>query len=75
MDVRRALVAVLRAPKRFLDWVYTDTGRTRPPVSEVIAQVDSFGAGIATSRELQEAADARGRHAAAALEKDEDPQP
>lgn len=73
MDVRRAALAVLRAPKRFLDWVYTDTGRTRPPASEVNAHVGSFGAGIATSRELQETADARGRHIAAALDKDDDP--
>ena len=75
MDIRRVLIAALKAPKRFLDWVYTDTGRTRPKAGDVAAHVDAFGSGIATSRELQEAADARRRHVVAALDKDEDPKP
>jgi len=75
MDVRRAVIAILRAPKRFIDWVYTDTGRTRPPVSDVFAQIDSFGSGIVTARELQEAKDAQGRHIVAALDENEVPRP
>ena len=72
MDVLGVVRRIAFAPKRFLDWVYTDRGRTRPGLGEQNAQLESLGAGVATTQRNAEAADARGRHTAAALGEDRD---
>lgn len=66
------LAKIIKAPKRFLDWVYTDTGRTRPGRSEMHAHLDSFGTGIATSREIRESDDAKRKHIVDAIERSRD---
>lgn len=75
MDVRRAVLAVLRAPRRFLDWVYTDTGRRRPDTGEFAAHLRTGGMGIRTAAEVRDAEDARKRHIADAFDPDKDRRP
>lgn len=73
MDVRRAILAMLRVPKRFLDWVYTDSGRRRPDTGEFAAHLRTGGMGMGTAAEIRDAEDARKRHIAAALDANKGP--
>lgn len=50
MDLRPALRAVIRAPKRFLDWVYAPDGRSRPSRGQASLHLHMSGAGHDTSR-------------------------
>lgn len=53
MDVRRALLAILRAPKRFLDWVYEPLPRSRPSRGQAIVHLRASGLGQDSSRWMQ----------------------
>ena len=48
--LRRWIVAILIAPKRFLDWVYAPTGRVAPTRSQAIAHMRAGGLGQDTTR-------------------------
>ena len=53
MDVRGALLAVLRAPKRFLDWVYEPLPRSRPSRGQAIVHLRMGAVGQDSSRWMQ----------------------
>ena len=66
MDLRRAALAVLTAPKRFLDWVYAPDPRHAPTRSQAIVHLHVAATGMDTSRWMAIESEER-RHQAALL--------
>lgn len=65
MEPRRAVRAMILAPKRFLDWVYAPDGPRRPTRGQTMVHLHMASAGHDTSRWLQiEEDERRAREAA-----------
>ena len=62
MNVRRGLMAVVTAPKRFLDWVYAPMPRRGPSRAEAITHLRVSASGIETSKWMAIEAEERRQH-------------
>ena len=65
MDLRRIALAALRAPKRFLDWVYAPDPRLGPTRGEAIVHLRAAALGQDSRRWMAIEAEQRRQHNAA----------
>ena len=62
MDLRRTLIRIATAPKRFLDWVYAPMPRRGPTRAEAITHLRVAASGIETDRWMAIEAEERRQH-------------